>query len=153
MKRGWQVASTCFLLIFAFGFYRSLLLPLRDTLGPGPGFFPLWLAIFGGLLAVTLIVQVTASVAADFAEPIVFPQGLALARILAVVVGLAASAALLETVGFRLVALFFCLLLLPILGARNPIVIAIFAALGSFGVFNVFYHWLKVPLPIGTFGV
>lgn len=153
MKRGWQVASACFFLIFAFAFYRSLLLPLRDTLGPGPGFFPLSLAILGGLLAATVIAQVTASGAADFAEPIMFPQGLALVRILAVIVGLAAAAALLETVGFRFIALFFCLLLLPILGARNPVVIAIFAVLGSFGVFHVFYHWLKVPLPIGTFGI
>lgn len=153
MKRGWQAASACFFLIFAFAFYRSLYLPLRDTLGPGPGFFPLCLAILGGLLAATLIVQVTASGAADFAEPIVFPHGPALARILAVVAGLAAAAAFLEIVGFRLIAFFFCLLLLPILGARNPIVIAIFAALGSFGVFHVFYHWLKVPLPIGTFGI
>lgn len=153
MKRGWQAASACFLLIFAFAFYRSLYLPLRDTLGPGPGFFPLCLAILGGVLAATLIVQVTASGAASFAEPVDFPQGIALARILAVIAGLGAAAALLDIVGFRLIALFFCLLLLPILGARNPIVIAIFAALGSFGVFHVFYHWLKVPLPIGTFGI
>lgn len=153
MKRGWQAASACFLLIFAFAFYRSLYLPLRDSLGPGPGFFPLCLAILGGLLAATLIVQVTASGATGFAEPIMFPQGLALMRMLAVVAGLAAAAALLDTMGFRLVAFLFCLLLLPILGARNPLVIAIFAALGSFGVFHVFYHWLKVPLPIGTFGI
>jgi putative tricarboxylic transport membrane protein len=153
MKRGWQAASACFFLIFAFAFYRSLYLPLRDTLGPGPGFFPLCLAILGGLLAATLIAQVSASGTADFAEPIMFPQGLALVRVLAVIAGLAAAAALLETIGFRLIAFSFCLLLLPILGARNPVVIAIVSALGSFGVFHVFYHWLKVPLPIGTFGI
>jgi putative tricarboxylic transport membrane protein len=153
MKRGWQVACTCYLLIFAFAFYRSLLLPLRDALGPGPGFFPLCLAVLGGLLAVTLVVQVTASGEAEFAEPVLFPHGLFLMRILAVVAGLAASAAFLDVAGFRLVAFAFCALLLPILGARNPVVIAIFAALGSFAVFHVFYHWLKVPLPIGTFGI
>jgi putative tricarboxylic transport membrane protein len=153
MKRGWQVACACFFLIFAFALYRSLLLPLRDTLGPGPGFFPLCLAILGGVLVATLFVEVSASGSAAFAEPIMFPQGLALVRILAVIAGLAAAAAFLETLGFRLIALAFCAALLPVLGARNPVVIAIFAALGSFGVFHVFYHWLKVPLPIGTFGI
>lgn len=153
MKRGWQVACACFFLIFAFFIYRSLHLPLRDTLGPGPGFFPLCLAVFGSLLVVTLVLEVSASGSAAFAEPIMFPRGLALARIVAVIAGLAIAAAFLETAGFRLVAFAFCAALLPALGARNPIVIAIFAALGSFGVFHVFYHWLKVPLPIGTFGI
>jgi putative tricarboxylic transport membrane protein len=153
MKRGWQAACACFVLIFAFAVYRSLSLPLGDALGPGPGFFPLCLAVLGATLGVTLIVQVTASGTADFAEPIHFPQGPALVRILAVIAGLAAAATFLETMGFRLVALVFCALLLPVLGARNPIVVAVFAGLGSFGVFHVFYHWLKVPLPIGTFGI
>ena len=43
--------------------------------------------------------------------------------------------------------------LLLILGARSPIAIALTALAGSFGVFHVFYHWLKVPLPIGEFGL
>jgi putative tricarboxylic transport membrane protein len=153
MKRGWQAACACFFLIFAYACYSSLSLPLGDALGPGPGFFPLCLAILGMTLSATLIAQVTASGAADFASPIMMPQGSALLRILAVLAGLAAAAALLEIAGFRLVALVFCALLLPTLGARNPVVIAIFAVLGSFGVFHVFYHWLKVPLPLGTFGI
>ena len=153
MKRGWQAASACFISIFAYACYRSLSLPLGDALGPGPGFFPLCLAILGMVLSATLIVQVTVSGGSEFAGAILIPRGLALTRILAVVAGLAAAAALLEIAGFRLVALVFCALLLPALGARNPIVIAIFAVLGSFGVFHVFYHWLKVPLPLGTFGI
>jgi len=42
---------------------------------------------------------------------------------------------------------------LLILGARSAIAIVLTALAGSFGVFHVFYHWLKVPLPIGAFGV
>jgi hypothetical protein len=29
----------------------------------------------------------------------------------------------------------------------------IFAVAGSFGIFHVFYYWLKVPLPMGMFGI
>ena len=52
--------------------------------------------------------------------------------------------------GFTLIELMGVLL---ILGARSPIAIALTALAGSFGVFHAFYHWLKVPLPIGAFGV
>jgi hypothetical protein len=36
---------------------------------------------------------------------------------------------------------------------RNWWVTAVFAVAGSFGVFHAFYYWLKVPLPIGIFGI
>jgi putative tricarboxylic transport membrane protein len=43
--------------------------------------------------------------------------------------------------------------LLPVLGARSPVGIMLTALVGSFGVFHVFYYWLKVPLPLGTLGL
>ena len=68
-------------------------------------------------------------------------------------VALTAAAALFEPLGFRLTMLPFIAGLLLALGARSPIAIAICAVAGSFGVFHVFYYWLKVPLPIGAFGI
>jgi putative tricarboxylic transport membrane protein len=153
MTRGWQVASACFFILFAFAFARARSLPLEDSLGPGPGFFPFWLAILGMGLAATLIIQISRSGQAAFAGSISMPDGGAIFRILAVLAGIAGAATLLEYLGFRLVALGFCALLLPAIGARNPLVVLAFALLASFGVFHVFYHWLKVPLPIGAFGV
>jgi hypothetical protein len=47
----------------------------------------------------------------------------------------------------------FIVAILLVLGARSAIAITLTAIAGSFGVFHVFYHWLKVPLPIGAFGV
>ena len=49
--------------------------------------------------------------------------------------------------------LWYSIPVLLILGARSPIAILLTALAGSFGVFHVFYHWLKVPLPIGEFGL
>ena len=50
---------------------------------------------------------------------------------------------LLDPLGFR-ISLFLFLLFLPFgLGVRNWWVIFLFAALGSFGIFHVFYYWLK----------
>src|SRR5688572_20204421 len=105
MTRGWQVASACFFILFAFAFARARSLPLEDALGPGPGFFPFWLAILGMGLAATLIVQISRSGQAAFAGSISMPDGGAIFRILAVLAGIAAAATLLEYLGFRLVAL------------------------------------------------
>ena len=70
-----------------------------------------------------------------------------------VLIALAAAAALLEPLGFRLTMLLFIAGLLFALGARSPFAIALTALAGSFGVFHVFFYWLKVPLPIGAFGL
>jgi hypothetical protein len=43
--------------------------------------------------------------------------------------------------------------MLLVLGARSPVAVLLTALAGSFGVFHVFYYWLKVPLPIGVFGI
>jgi hypothetical protein len=81
------------------------------------------------------------------------PDRPALRRILAVLVLLAAAALLLDPLGFRLTATLFAGLLLLMLGVRSLLIVALFAATAGFGVFHVFYHWLKVPLPIGVFGI
>ena len=43
--------------------------------------------------------------------------------------------------------------LLFVLGVRSLPMMAGLPMVFSFGVFHVFYYWLKVPLPIGAFGI
>ena len=74
-------------------------------------------------------------------------------RAAALLGGLVLSALLLEPAGFRVTAFVVTAALLVALGVRRPVVIAAFAVVASFGLFHVFYHWLKVPLPVGPFGV
>lgn len=223
MKRGWQVASITLLAFFCGALWLTLYgwpairmrpLPLKDALGPGPGFFPLWLSLIGLGLCAALLVEVTRSrelptgtvyptvrrnvglaaiallavlavVLWGFpslaALPIVADDGVragvagvlacaaslvlaawpnrpgltedeaAFRRMLAIVGLLAVAIALLDPLGFRLTALSFSVLLLWALGIHGPIALTVFALAASIGVFHVFYHWLKVPLPIGLF--
>ncbi|MGH8637575.1 MAG: tripartite tricarboxylate transporter TctB family protein, partial [Burkholderiales bacterium] len=81
------------------------------------------------------------------------PRGAALRRVIVLLAALAGVALLLEPLGFRLVVAMFCLLLLPALGARNYLVVVIFAVAASFGVYALFSDLLKVPLPIGSLGI
>lgn len=153
MRRGWQVACICLLGIFVPALVISLGYSLTDALGPGPGFFPFWLSLIGIALTGAMLVQLArGNIFADAAVEIL-PNRQAAVQASAVLVALVVVAALLEPLGFRLTMLPFIAGLLFVLGARSLIAIALTAVAGSFGVFHVFYYWLKVPLPIGALGI
>ena len=153
MRRGWQVACVCLLGIFIPALITSLGYSLTDALGPGPGFFPFWLSLIGIALTGTMLVQLARGrVFADAAAELL-PDRQAALQAGAVLVALTVAGALLEPLGFRLTMLPFIAGLLIVLGARSLIAIALTAIAGSFGVFHVFYYWLKVPLPIGALGI
>ena len=45
MRQGRLIATGAMLVFCLFAIWQSLLLSLTDRLGPGPGFFPFWLAM------------------------------------------------------------------------------------------------------------
>lgn len=153
MQRGWQVACVGLLVIFIPALITSLEYSLTDALGPGPGFFPFWLSLIGIALTGGIMVQLARrGILADGAIEIL-PDRQTAYQAAAVLFALIAAAALIEPLGFRLTMLPFIAGLLLALGARSMIAIALTSVVGSFGVFHVFYYWLKVPLPIGTLGI
>jgi putative tricarboxylic transport membrane protein len=151
MKRGWQVAAWVLLVTCGLFAYESFQLKLTDALGPGPGFFPFWLGVLGVALAVVLLRQLRSDQVELGAWVLEFDRAGA-RSVVQVVVALAVGAALLEVAGFRLSMLLLLGYLLHVLGVQSRFAIAVFAAIGSFGVFYVFYDLLKVPLPMGILG-
>ena len=132
--------------------WQSWQLSLSDRLGPGPGFFPFWLSVIGGALSIAIWVGAFRSQPEMEAEPL-WPRGGGMGRIFAILGSIAAAAALLDPLGYRITALLFLGALAPLLGARSPFAIAAVALVGSFGVYLVFNDWLDVILPVGPFGV
>jgi putative tricarboxylic transport membrane protein len=151
-KRGWQIACLCLLAIFVPALVTSLGYSLIDALGPGPGFFPFWLSLIGAVLSAVMLAQTTLAKTNEGME-ISLPDRRGAVQALGMLVALTAAAALFEPLGYRLTMLPFIAALLVVLGARSPVAIALTALAGSFGVFYVFYHWLKVPLPVGVLGL
>jgi putative tricarboxylic transport membrane protein len=139
------------LAIFLAALVTSLDYSLTDSLGPGPGFFPFWLSLTGGALTIAILVDTLRSREPDAAG--ILPDRKAAVQAGAVLIALVAAAVLLEPLGFRLTMLVFIAGLLAALGARSLPGIAVTALALSFGVFHVFYYWLKVPLPVGAFGL
>lgn len=151
MRRGRVIACVCLAAIFLAALVTSLSYSLMDALGPGPGFFPFWLSLIG--LALTIGVLIETLRDPSLAGGGFLPDRKAAVQGLIVLAALAAAAALFEPLGFRLTMLLFIAGLLPALGARSPSAILLTAVAGSFGVFHVFLYWLKVPLPVGAFGI
>jgi putative tricarboxylic transport membrane protein len=157
MRQGRLIATGAMLAFCLFALWQSLLLSLTDRLGPGPGFFPFWLALIGALLAVGLLIstwrepQDASKAANDDAR--ILPHGAGGLRWLAVAGLLAAVTIGMELIGFRLAMLIFSAALVIALGERRWWVIAVFSVVGSFGVYYIFTTWLDVLLHTGTLGV
>lgn len=126
---------------------------LSDELGPGPGFFPFWLGLIGTAIGLVLLARSWRGGSVGEGPAALWPDRAGALRALALVGGLVLAAALLAPAGFRVTALLFTAALLIALGVRRPVAIVAFALASSFGLFHVFYHWLKVPLPVGPFGL
>jgi putative tricarboxylic transport membrane protein len=150
VRRGRLVACVCLLGIFVAALVTSLDYSLFDALGPGPGFFPFWLSLIGAGLTIAVLIDTWRGPDAAAA---ILPTPSAALQAAAVLAGLVVAAALLEPLGFRLTMLLFIPGLLLALGARSPTAISLTTLAGSFGVFHVFFYWLKVPLPIGALGL
>jgi putative tricarboxylic transport membrane protein len=151
MRQGRLIATSAMLAFCLFAAWQSSLLSLTDRLGPGPGFFPFWLALIGVVLALGLLFTTFREPAAPAAgeEIRILPYGAGGMRWLAIVLLVAGAAAAMEIVGFRLAMLVFNAALVIALGERRWWAIALFAVGGSFGVHYVFTHWLDVLLPDG----
>jgi putative tricarboxylic transport membrane protein len=150
LRRGRIVACVGLGGIFLAALVTSLGYSLIDALGPGPGFFPFWLSLIGLGLTIVILIE---SVRNKADSGLDLPDRQAAIQGSAVLFALAAATVLFEPLGFRLTMLVFIAGLLFVLGARSPSAILITAAAGSFGVYHVFLHWLKVPLPIGMLGL
>jgi len=148
MRRPHQIAGLVLLLLGLFVISEALGLRYYTRLGPGPGFFPLWL---GGLLSALALVMI---LRATFAtpEPIApgfFTDRRGYLRIGAIVLCLVVAAAFLKPLGFSLTLSLILLFLLRVLGRTAWLPAIVAALLGGFGVHHVFVHWLGVPLPAG----
>jgi len=153
MKRAWQITCIAFVALSIFTIVLSFEYPYKDKLGPGPAFFPIWLSIITGALALALFIQTTWGGGVADAAAKLLPERQGAWRIIIILFALLACLALLEPLGFR-ITLFLFLLFLPLaLGVGNWWGTLIFAVAGSFGIFHIFYYWLKVPLPMGMFGM
>ena len=152
MKRANQSTAIIFMALSAYIVWYSLTLEYYTTLGPGPGFFPLWLGVAMGILSLAWFVQVIMlpgqSKSTDF-----LPKRSGIIRILSIIAALVIISYLMDIFGFQLMMFLFLVFLLIILG-RQPIWLTIIVSiLGSFGVYHLFGGYLDVSLPVASVSI
>lgn len=151
MARPHLVAGLVFLLLAAFLGWEAGRLNYYSSLGPGAGFFPVWLCAALALLASSVMANALrgriAGTAARF-----WPGKPALLRIAAVLVGLCFVVAALDILGFRIAMAAFCIWTMLALGCRGPLQVGSVAVVGSIGCKALFVDVLGVALPSGILG-
>jgi putative tricarboxylic transport membrane protein len=143
VKRDVAVAS----LALAFGAaaaFESARLPFGAIHNPGEGFFPWWASVTVLLLATILLIKALNSRSTSARD-----ESRRLAKVIVLLVSLAAYTFLLDPLGYPICTFLLVLFMLRVLDPqrwRVALSIAVLAAAGSYVVFAV---WLSVPLPRG----
>jgi putative tricarboxylic transport membrane protein len=135
------------ILALAFGAvaaFESAKLPFGTIHNPGQGFFPWWASIVVVLLATILLIlalKLPASTALDKSGRI--------AKVVALLVVLAAYTFLLDPLGYPICTFLLVLFMLRATDPQRwPVALGV-AAITAVGTYVVFAIWLSVPLPRG----
>lgn len=146
MQRIHQGAALCFGAFSVFIAWEAWNLEYYTPLGPGPGFFPLWLGAIMGGLSVFWFVQVCSRKGRP-QEGSFLPERDGRARLLSVLGAMVAATLLMDFLGFQLSMLLLLLFLLFVPG-RQPVLLTLTVALlGSVGIYHLFGSYLDVQLP------
>jgi putative tricarboxylic transport membrane protein len=117
--------------------------------GPGSGFFPFWLGLAMGVLAVLLFVGAARPGRPDAGW---LPAGRGRRRLVAVIGLTVAFVALLDRVGMILGTALFLLVVLRFVEGYSWHRSAGVALGAAAACYLVFVQWLRVPLPAGALG-
>lgn len=146
MQRIHQGAALCFIAFSIFVAWEAWNLEYYTPLGPGPGFFPLWLGAVMGGLSVLWFVQVCSRKGRP-KESAFLPERDGLVRLLSVLGAMVAATLLMNFLGFQ-VAMFLLMLFLLLVPGRQPVWLTlIIALLSSVGIYHLFGSYLDVQLP------
>ncbi len=131
----------------------SLQLPLGTLHRPGSGFFPLILGVLLMVLAAGHLAQTWGSTSGWMsAAPASVGWG-SVGRVLLFLGAIALATALLEPLGFPLMAFLLMVALLEILGVRRRRDSVLIALCTAIAAYVLFVHWLQIPLPRGWIGL
>ncbi len=126
--------------------WENLAYPVGSLQEPGPGYLPLLLVIFLGVVG--LLIALWGVKSAPIAS-MHWPEATRAAVIL-IACGVATFA--LERIGYRITVIALLIFFLGVLERRRPVPVALVALGFSLASFYVIGDWLRVPLPRSPWG-
>ena len=142
-----QASGLLLLALALFVGWENRTYPLGSLADPGPGYTPLLIAIFLGVTALIIIAMGRKS--APLAETR-WPEGKRAALILA---ACAAATWALEPIGYRLTMIGVMVFFLGVVERRKPFPVAAVSIGFSLVSYYCIATLLRVPLPVGRFGL
>jgi putative tricarboxylic transport membrane protein len=124
--------------------YESAKLPFGTVHNPGQGFFPWWTSVVIILLAMILLIR-----ALKLRSSVAREKSGRIARVVALLVVLAAYTFLLDPLGYPLCTFLLVVFMLRATDPQPWTVALSMAAITAVGSYVVFAIWLSVPLPRG----
>ena len=143
--------SLAFLALSVYVMIGAFDLDYYTPIGPGPGFFPFWLAAILAVLTVAWLAQVCLRICEPLPQGF-FPDRSGVLRILSILGALIIFVVLGDYLGFRITMLGFLLFLIFSLGRHSMILVIAVAFAGSFGSYYIFHDLMGVHLPLATIG-
>jgi len=142
-----RIAGAALVLFALFVLSESRALPLGTVRQPGPSFVPVLLA------ALLLVFGVLIAAAGGRSERFRSLRWGELPHALAILAVCAFSALALERLGYRITVLIVVFFLVKLVEKKGWLATILVALALSFGSFYLFYTLLRVPLPLGPWGI
>ncbi len=121
--------------------------PIGSLSEPGPGYVPLLLAIFMGVMGLLVTLSGGKSM------PLVAMQWTETRRAIALLVACGVAAYALERLGYRITMAALLVFFLGVMERRKPVMVAVVGIGFSLATYYLFATLLRVPLPVSPWGV
>jgi hypothetical protein len=121
--------------------------PIGTLSEPGPGYVPLLLAIFMGVMGLLVVL------AGGKSEPLAAIQWTEAKRAAALLIACSVAAYALERLGYRITMAALLVFFLGVMERRKPLMVAMVGIGFSLVTYYVFAILLRVPLPVSPWGV
>ena len=153
MKKCDQWSGLFLLVVAALICWGSTRMPYGSLHNPGPGFFPLWLGIILGAMAVALIAE--SSVHADEGKNMreIVREDVRWRNVFLVLGALVLYGGLLDVIGFLIGTFLLMILLLRYVEPQAWRAVIGWALGGTVGAYAIFEIWMKLRLPKGILGI
>jgi hypothetical protein len=148
----WQLRSdqVSGLMLVALALYvgwMNRVYPIGTLAEPGPGYVPLLLAIFMGVMGLLVVLSGGRS------TPLAALQWTEAKRAVALLIACGVAAYALERLGYRITMATLLVFLLGVMERRKPMMVAAVGIGFSLVTYYLFATLLRVPLPVSPWGV
>ena len=141
-----QASGLALVALALFVAWQDRAYPLGTLQEPGPGYTPLLIAIFIGVIGLTIVLRGSAS---PRLADMKWPEG---TRAIVILAACGVATYALEAIGYRLTIAVLLVFFIGVVERRPPFMVAVVSIGFSLASYYLLADMLRVPLPVGPGG-